>query len=141
VLLVGGLGGAMLYFESPLNDAEEVLNYVSYLGSLVFPAALIRLFNPSTRFFLAFYIGLHVFLAAVTLLVAMISGISNELMTAWICPIPNCAFLLRIITTQEAAQCLSFTGLVTVASLGILIARSMTPLRESRRQRSEKTIS
>jgi hypothetical protein len=143
VLLVAGLGGVILYFQGRLDDAEEVLEYVSYLGSLVFPAALIRLINPSTRFFLGFYIGLHVFLAAVTFPVAMIGGISNEPLTAWLCPIPNCVFLLRVsdqVTAQQAAEFLKFTGLVTAASLGILLARSLTPLREFGRQANRNAI-
>lgn len=142
LLLVASLAGAMLYSTSHLDDAEELLEFISYIGFLAFPAALIRLIHPSTRFFLALYIGLHGFLAIVTLLVAMISGISNELMTVWICPIPNCAFLLMLtqFTTQQAVECLRLTGWVTAASLGILLARSMNPFANSR-QKAAKAIS
>jgi hypothetical protein len=134
VLLLVGLGGVMLLFQGRLNDAEQMLEYVSYLGSLVFPAALIRLFMPNTRFFLGFYLGLQVLFAAATLLVGMISGISNEPMTAWLCPIPSCVFLLNAVEevkSGEVTEFLAVTGLVTAASLGILLARSIAPLRKT----------
>jgi len=144
VLFVAGLGVVMLFSQSRLDDTEEVLEYVSYLGSLIFPAALIRLFKPTTRFFLGFYIGLQVLFVAVTFLVGMIAGISNEPMTKWICPIPNCVLLLKIfdqIKTEHVTEFLGFTGLVTVASLGILLARAMAPLRETGRQTNGIAIS
>lgn len=144
VLLVAGLGAAMLYSQSRLDDAMEVLEYVSYLGALVFPAALIRLLSPSTRYFLAFYIGLHALFAVMTFLVGMIAGITNEPMTKWICPIPNCALLLRFydqIAGQQAADSLSLTGLVTAASLGVLLARALTPLRGGARPTVGKATS
>jgi hypothetical protein len=134
VLLLVGLGGVLLFLQGRLNDAEQMLEYVSYLGSLVFPAALIRLFIPNTRFFLAFYIGLQFLFAAVTFLVGMISGISSEPMTAWLCPIPTCVFLLNTIEQVKSGQVTEFlavTGLVTAASLGILLARTITPLRKT----------
>ena len=134
VLLLAGLGGVMLFSQGRLNDAEQMLEYVSYLGLLVFPAALIRLFIPNTRFFLGFYIGLQFLFAAVTLLVGMISGISNEPMTAWLCPIPTCVFLLNTVEQVKSGQITEFlavTGLVTAASLGILLARTIAPLRKT----------
>jgi hypothetical protein len=134
VILLVGLGGVMILFHGSLNDAAQMLEYVSYVGSLVFPAALIRLFIPNTRFFLGFYIGLQFLFAAATLLVGMISEISNEPMTAWLCPIPSCVFLLNAIEQVRSAQITEFlvvTGLVTAASLGILLTRSITPLRKT----------
>jgi hypothetical protein len=110
---------------------------------LIFPAALIRLFKPSTHYFLAFYIGLHGLFVAVTFLVGMISGISNEPLTKWIAPIPNCAFLLRLfdqIALPQASEFLQFTGLVTVASL-VLVARAMTLSREGSRRPIADTLS
>jgi hypothetical protein len=137
VLLMAGLSAFVLYSQSQLDDPREVLEYVSYFGMLIFPAALIRLFKPSTHYFLAFYIGLHGLLVAVTFFVGLISGISNEPLTKWIAPIPNCAFLLRLfdqIAIPQASEFLHFTGLVTAASLGILIARAMTLSREGARR-------
>jgi hypothetical protein len=134
LLLLAGLGGVVLFSKGMQNDPGQTLEYVSYLGSLVLPAALIRLFIPNTRFFLGFYIGLQVLFAAATLLVGMISGISNEPMTAWLCPIPTCVFLLNAVEQVKSAQVTEFlavTGLVTAASLGILLARSITPLRKT----------
>jgi hypothetical protein len=144
VLLVASLGAAMLYSQSQLNDATKVLEYVSYLGTLIFPAALIRLFKPSTQYFLAFYIGLHALLVAVTLFVGMTAGITNEPLTRWLCPIPNCVFLLGLsdqITVPQATEFLRFAGLVTVGSLGVLLARAMTLLRESEGRTSGNSAS
>lgn len=141
ILLVAGLGAVMLYSQSHLDDPKEVLEYVSYLGMLVFPAALIRLFRPSTQYFLALYIGLHGLFAAVTFFVGMMSGISSEPLTRWICPIPNCVFLLSLtdqVTGPQALEFLRFTGLVTAGSLGILLVRGMTPLREWTRGANRK---
>jgi hypothetical protein len=133
-----------LYSQSQLNDATKVLEYVSYLGTLIFPAALIRLFKPSTQYFLAFYIGLHALLVAVTLFVGMTAGITNEPLTRWLCPIPNCVFLLGLsdqITVPQATEFLRFAGLVTVGSLGVLLARAMTLLRESEGRTSGNSAS
>ena len=134
VLLVAGLGGVAMYSQSRLDDAIEVLEYVSYLGALIFPAALIRLIRPSAQYFLAFYVGLHGLFAAVTFFIGMMSGISNEPLTRWLSPIPNCVFLLGFsnqIATAQAAEFLKFTGLVTAGSLGILLVRATTSPRES----------
>ena len=134
VLVLVGLGGVMLFFQGRLSDAEQILEYVSYLGSLVFPAALIRLITPNTRFFLGFYIGLQFLFAAMTLLFGMISGISNGPMPPWLCPIPTCVFLLNAIDqvkSEQITEFLAVTGLVTAASVGILLARAITPLRNT----------
>jgi hypothetical protein len=134
VLLVAGLGGVAMYSQSRLDDAAEALEYVSYLGALIFPAALIRLVRPSARYFLAFYVALQGLFAVVTFFIGMMSGISNEPLTRWLSPIPNCVFLLGFsdqITAGQAAEFLRFTGLVTAGSLGILLVRAMTSRRES----------
>lgn len=127
-LLVAGLGGVMLYSQSRLDDDIELLDYVCYLGTLIFPAALIRLFQPSTRYFLGFYVVIHVLLVAVTFFVGMLSGISGEPLTNWLSPIPTSVFILRLtdqITAHQAGEFLRFTGLVTAGSLGILLLRAM----------------
>jgi hypothetical protein len=127
-LLVAGLGGVMLYSQSRLDDNIELLDYVCYLGTLIFPAALIRLFRPSTRYFLGLYVVIHVLLVAVTFFVGMMSGISGEPLTNWLSPIPTSVFILRLtdqITADQAGEFLRFTGLVTAGSLGILLLRAM----------------
>jgi ABC-type transport system involved in multi-copper enzyme maturation permease subunit len=139
VLLVAGLGAVMLYSQSRLDDATEVLVYVSYLGTLIFPAALIRLFRHSTPYFLAFYIGLQGLFAAVTFGFAMMSGFSNESLTRWLSPIPSCVFLLSAsdqITAAQALEFLRFTGLVTGGSLGILLLRAASPLPQGAKRKN-----
>ena len=145
VLLVAGLGAAILYSQSRLDDAVEVLEYVSYLGALIFPAALIRLLSPSTRYFLAFYIGLHALFVADDISCGNdCRNLQRANYAKWICPIPNCALLLRFydqIAGQQARDSLGLTGLVTAASLGVLLARAMTPLRESAQRTVGKATS
>ncbi len=135
VALVAVVAGILLAAQGELNDPNRALGYVSTLGALIFPAASIRLFMPATKHFLGFYIALQFFLAALTMLVGMMSGISEQPLTIWLCPFPNSVFLLNLveeIKPGQTTECLVVTGLVTAASLAILLARTITPLRDIR---------
>ena len=90
---------------------------------------------PATKHFLGFYIALQFFLSAVTLLVAMMSGISEQPLSIWLCPVPNSVFLLNLVQQIKPAQTAEFlivTALTTTACLGVLLARTITPLRDIR---------
>lgn len=133
VALLGVLGGLALWGNGELNDETKALAYVSYFGCLIFPAALIRLLVPTTKFFLGFYLALQFLLAAITLLVAMMAGISNEPMTTWLCVIPNSVFLLNLTGQVGPEQLTSFlivTLVITAASMTLLLARTITPQRD-----------
>ncbi len=135
VAVLGILGGLSLWATGQLNDETKALGYISYFGFLIFPAALIRLLVPTTKFFLGFYLALQFLLAAITLLVAMMAGISNEPLTTWLCIIPNAVFLLNLtgqVTPDQLPAFLIVTLAVTAASLGILLARTITPQRDIR---------
>jgi len=135
VLLATVVGGGLLVWQKHFADANQMLGYIAYLGALIFPAALIRLFAPTTRHFLGFYIALHFLLVAVTILVGMMAGIAEDSLTLVLCPIPNSVFLLNLIGQVKSDQMTEFTlatSLVTAASLAILLARTITPLRDIR---------
>ncbi len=133
--LLAVIGGGLLGVHGQLDEQESQLRHLAFLGWLVFPAALIRLVSPATKYFLGLYIALQFLFAAVTFLVNIMASISQEPMTTWLCPLPPCAFLLSLFDQVKAPQMtefLGFTGLVTAASLGILLARTITPLRDIR---------
>jgi len=133
--LLALLGSAALAMQGQFADPLKALSYVAYFGALIFPAALIRLFLPSTKYFLGFYIAFQFFFAAVTLLVGMMAGISNQPMTRWLSPIPNCSYWLTLTSQVKPEQVTEFlvaTSFVTAASLGILLLRTIPALRDIR---------
>jgi hypothetical protein len=135
VALLTLLGGGLLWLHGQMDDSRELLHHVAFLGWLIFPAAAIRLAAPGTKYFLGLYIGLQFFFAAITFLVSMMANIADEPMTIWLCPLPPCVFLLSVFEQAKSAQTAEFlaaTGLVTAASLGILLARTISPLRDIR---------
>jgi hypothetical protein len=128
--------GGLLWLQGQSDDLDEILKYVAYLGLLIFPAALIRLWAPTTKYFLGFYIAQQFFFAVLTLLVSMMAAISREPLAMWLSPLPPCAFFLAMFNQVKSAEIETFlliTSLFTAASLGILIARSITPLRDIRK--------
>jgi len=135
VALIALLGGGLLAVQGQFDDPNHALGYVALLGALIFPAAIIRLFLPTTKHFLGFYIALQFFLAALTMLVGMMAGISEQPLAIWLCPFPNSVFLFNLvdeIKPEQTTEFLIVTGLVTAASLAILLARTITPLRDIR---------
>lgn len=125
----------LLVWQGQFNEPRSALAYVSFLGAVVFPAALIRVFQPESPFFLGFYIALQFLLTALTVLVSMVSGISGDSVTVWLCIFPNSAFLLNTFDGIEAGHLTLFltaSSFVTVASLAVLIIRTFAPLRDIR---------
>ncbi len=135
ITLLAVFAGLALWANGQLNDETKALGFVSYFGWLVFPAALIRLLVPTTKFFLGFYLALQFLLAAITLLVGMMAGISNEPMTTWLCVIPNSVFLLNLtgqVGPDQLTAFLAVTSAMTAASVAILLVRTITPQRDIR---------
>jgi len=129
------IGGVLLWLQGQTDDPNETLTHVAYLGWLLFPAAVIRLFAPGTKYFLGLYIAQQFFFAVLTLLVSLMASISREPMALWLSPLPPCSFLLASfdqVKSDQTTEFLVITGLVTAASLGILLARTITPLRDIR---------
>ena len=129
-------GGALLWLQGQTDDPNETLTHMAYVGWLIFPAAMIRLWAPSTKYFLGLYIALQFFFAVLTLLVSLMASISREPLTLWISPLPPCGFWLAVfdqVKSDQTTEFLIVTGLVTAASLGILLARTITPLRDIRK--------
>ncbi|CAN5661216.1 hypothetical protein BH09VER1_BH09VER1_00610 [soil metagenome] len=117
------------------GDAGNELTRVSFLGSLIFPAALIRLFVPRTQHFLGFYIAIQFFCGALFILFAM-AGIGGDLSTPiGIWPIPSCVFLFSInerIQPEQLHYFMTATSAITILSMGVLIGRTIAPLRDIR---------
>ncbi len=135
VLLLTLIAGTALFFQGQLQDPSSALDYVSFLGWLVFPAALIRLIMPTTKYFLGLYIALQFFFAALTMLVGMMSGITNDPVSIWLCPIPNCVHLLNAfgqIPSDRQTEFLVVTMIMTGAALSLLMARTITTRRDIR---------
>lgn len=135
MVLLTALAGGLLGLHELLGEREDLLQFVALLGWLIFPAALIRLAAPTTKYFLGLYIALQFLFAAVTFLVNIMASISQEPMTTWLCPLPPCAFLLSFfgqVKDTQTTEFLTVTGLMTAASLAILLARTITPLRDIR---------
>jgi hypothetical protein len=135
------LGGGLLWLQGQAAETKEVLKCVAFLGGLIFPAALIRLFAPGTRFFLAIYLALQFFFVVLTVLVAMMGSFSRESLVLALTPIPTCTFLMGVFNSHEYSQhvsgILGVTMAITLGSLGILLARTITPLRDIRRALSQ----
>jgi hypothetical protein len=140
VALIVALGGGILFWRGQFNDAKVILGYIACFGALIFPAALIRLFVPATRFFLGLYIGVQFFLGALSILVGMMAGISGEPLSKWLCLIPNCTFISSLFGQVQPGDILLFvtaTLFTTTASLAVLLARTISPLRQIRAATSD----
>lgn len=135
VLLLTAIAGPALFFQGELQEPSSALDYVSFLGWLVFPAALIRLVMPTTKYFLGFYIALQFFFAALTMLVSMMAGITNDPLSIWLSPIPNCVHLLNSagqVPSEQQMEFLVVTMIMTGAALSLLLARTITTRRDIR---------
>ena len=69
------------------------------------------------------------------MLVGMMSGISEQPLAIWLCPFPNSVFLFNLVNEIKPGQTPGFlvlTALVTAGSLALLLARTITPLRDIR---------
>ena len=135
VLLLTAIAGPSLFFQGQLQEPSSALDYVSFLGWLVFPAALIRLVMPTTKYFLGFYIALQFFFAALTMLVSMMAGITNDPLSIWLSPIPNCVHLLNSVgqvSSEQQTEFLVVTMIMTGAALSLLLARTITTRRDIR---------
>lgn len=132
-LAVACLGAVFLAWHSQFDD--HALGFLSWFGALIFPAAIIRLLVPGTKQFLGFYIGLQFFFAVLTLLVGMMSGISDQQTTTWLSPIPNCVFLLHLFDQVKPEQIpiqAVWLFISVGASIAILVIRSIAPSRDIR---------
>lgn len=130
------IGAVVFGINGQLADSGETLKRVAFVGWLIFPAALVRLFAPDTKYFLGFYFAQQFFYAILTLLVNIMASISGDPLTLWLSPLPPCTFLLAVteqVKTDQISDTLVLTFIITVAAFGILLARTITPLRDIRR--------
>ncbi len=116
-LLFGGLS-ALIVALSGLPDEERVwLTLVSFLGALLFPAALNRFIRRDAPHFLAFYFFIQFLSAGIALIVAIMSGMAREPLTIWLAPLPPALFLATLFNGVKASE----VGTVFPISLGVLM--------------------
>lgn len=116
-----------------LSTSQGRIMIVSYAGTLLLPAAVIRLVQPATRNFLGFYITIQFSFMVLTLLVSILSQSLNEQFTSWLAPVPMSALLLNLfnnIPTPVQSSFLLLTSVATGASVAFLALRSLTPWRD-----------
>lgn len=131
LLLAVICGVGIVRQENPGNE----LTRLALFGSLIFPSALIRLFLPRTHHFLGLYIASQFFFGAIFLLLNIPMAMSGQAPSAWLCPIPNCVFFLSYndkIQPGQLASFLTVTAAVTMASMVVLLGRTLAPLRDIR---------
>ncbi len=89
---------------------------VSYAGTLLLPAAILRLLLPDTKNFLGFYIAFQFAFMVMTLLVSILTQSLNEPFTSWLAPVPMSALLLNLFNNIPVPVQPSFLLLNSVAT-------------------------
>jgi cyanate permease len=90
---------------------------------------------PKTKHFPGFYLGLQFFFGALTLMVGIMSAISNQPYITWLAWLPNCAFLIYLteqVRSEQAGLVQAMAILSTAISFVILLLISLPPLRDIR---------
>jgi hypothetical protein len=116
-----------------LSKTKDAVGYVAFFGALILPATLIRLFLPTTKHFLAIYMGLQFAFTALTILVGIASQMMGTQILEWLSPLPLAVFFLSIfdqVPGDAADSFLIVTASVTVASLLLLLVCTAAPWRD-----------
>lgn len=127
--LIGGAGIALT------DEAGLELTRISFLGALIFPAALIRLFAPRTTHFLGFYVAIQFFCGVIYILLILISSVGNQPAPGILALFPSCVFLFTLVDKIQPNQTEIFmtaTAAMTILGMAILIWRTIAPLRDIR---------
>jgi len=136
VLLAAVLSLGMLISGLWANESF-LLMAVSFFGTLLLPAALIRLVAPSTPNFLGFYIALQFALAAITLLVSIMGGIADQNYQLWLCWLPNSVLwwtLFSVTSSDNIPVLLVTSSIMTLLGAMLLFFRCLAPSRDIRSQ-------
>lgn len=127
------LATAILGASGELDEMADAIRYISFLGALLVPAAIIRLFIPDTRFFLAIYMGLQFAFAVLTVLAAVATQVASKQVLEWLAPFPLSVFLLSLFDQVPRGSMDSFliiTSAMTIAALLLLLVRTAAPWRD-----------
>jgi hypothetical protein len=119
------------------TEASFMIVAVSFFGTLLFPAALIRLFAPTAKNFLGIYIALQFAIAALTLLIGIMGGITDQPFQSWLCWLPGSVLLwglVSMVKAEDLALFMTATSFMTLLSLLILFVKSVRPSRDIRAQ-------
>lgn len=133
VAALGILGAVLLWLNGAMTDEKGSLQYLSYFGMLIFPAAIVRLFNPSIRNFLAFYIAVQSACVVLTMLFSMVGGYNDQPVAVWLSPLPLCTFLRNLfgeVPAEHLGVVWAVTAGVTALSVLVLLVRSLAPWRD-----------
>ncbi|PTY00428.1 hypothetical protein DB345_00780 [Spartobacteria bacterium LR76] len=132
VALIAALG-AIAAWLGFLGSMQGKIMLVSYAGTLLLPAAILRLALPGAKNFLGFYIALQFFFILITLLVSIITQSLNEPFTSWLAPLPMSALLLSLFNNVPGSGQPTFlllNSVATGASVAFLALRSLMPWRD-----------
>lgn len=134
-LFAGLLAALPLLLSGKAWEGDTGMTFLTLFGAIIFPALFIRLLMPKTKFFPGFYLGLHFFFAALTLMVGIMSNIANQPYITWLAWLPNCAFLIYLteqVRSEQAGLVQAMAILSTAISFAILLLISLPPLRDIR---------
>lgn len=127
------LAAIFLGLSGELSQPEDSIRYIAFFGSLLVPAAIIRLILPDTQYFLAIYVGLQFVFAVVTVLAGVATQMLGKQILEWLAPIPLSVFMLSLFDQVPRASIDSFviiTTAMTVAALLLLLVRTAAPWRD-----------
>lgn len=143
-LLIGGLLIGCAVVKEGSVDTVLILVIISFLGGVIFPAALLRLMVATSPNFLGLYIAVQFLFAALTALVGIIGGISDQPYQWWLSWLPPCVMWLSVFGLVSGDEVMLFvlvTGFMTIVSVLFLILRSLAPSRDIRAQLRQSATS
>lgn len=135
IVLIGiGVAGLARFVDGAIRPNDLILPALG--ATLLMPAALIRLVRPRTQHFLAFYIGLQIFFALITLFMNIIAEAGVGEMRGVLTLIPTSVFLMstiNIVRPEFVEMARNAMVFLLILSYLLLAVMAIGPLREIRR--------
>ncbi|MGH8045973.1 MAG: ABC transporter permease [Chthoniobacterales bacterium] len=127
--------GAILGFHKAFDNDRTTLIFAGAIGTVFFPAAITRVFFVRTETPLPFFIGTVAICSVFTILANVLDNIFNTELRTMICILPPCALIQSILNLIQPSQIIAAIvacGIGTIASLLLLLARSIPEWRRIR---------